>query len=170
MTLLYIEKCQAYVRYSGSPSPFVLDHPSSPFALSSLLLPRTDSTQTIQVNFIQKVIRKRQILIPNSDDFPRSEFSTSKQALPSLVTEHLDKHDRHLDKLDRQFERIEQKFDQKFEKVEASITELKLEVQKGFHNMESKFQTILSQWLFRAAQLVSPITLTFLTLQLIRYH
>ena len=99
----------------------------------------------------------------------------SKPALPSLVTERLDKHDRHLDKLDHQFERIEQKFDQKFKKVETSITELKLEVQKGFHDMESKFrksfhdmeskfQTILSQWLFRAAQLVSPITFAFLTL------
>ena len=135
-----------------------------------LVLPRTDPTQTIQVSFIQKVIRRQYTLIPNSDD-SLSEFSTSKQAPPSLVIERLDKHDRHLDKLDHQFERIEQKFDQKFEKfdqkfekVEASITELKLEVQKGFHNIESKFQTILSQWLFRAAQLVSSITFTFLIL------
>jgi len=65
--------------------------------------------------------------------------------------------------------------------LDNNITELKLEVQKGFHDMdskfekgfhdiESKFQTILSQWLFRAAQLVSPITSTFLTLQLMRYY
>jgi hypothetical protein len=36
------------------------------------------------------------------------------------------------------------KFDQKFKKVEESITELKLEIRKGFYNIESKFQTILS--------------------------
>jgi hypothetical protein len=166
LTLLYTKKCQAYVRCLGSPSPFAPDHPSFLFALPSLLLlilPRTDPTRTIQVSFIQKVIRRQYTLIPNSDDSP-SESSTSNQAPPSLVIERLDKHDRHLDKLDHQFERIEQMFDQKFEKVEASITELKLEVQKGFHNIESKFQTILSQWLFRAAQLVSSITFTFLIL------
>jgi len=71
----------------------------------------------------------------------------------SLATKRLDKHDRYLDKLDRQLE-----------KVEASITELRLEVQKGFHNRELKFQKILLQWLFRAAQLVSLINFTFLAL------
>ena len=79
--------------------------------------------------------------------------------LPSVLTERLDRHSQQLDKHDHQFEQLEK-----------GITELKMDVKHRFHEMESKFQTILSQWLFRAATLVSPITSTFLTLNLMRYY
>jgi len=95
-----------------------------------------------------------------SDKTTHSELSSSKQAIPSFVTERLDKHDRHLKELDHSVRDIKESITE----IKLGMKDMQTNVLEGLHNLESKFQTILSQWLFRGAMLVSRITFTFLTL------
>ncbi len=67
------------------------------------------------------------------------------------VTSRLDKHDHQIEVLGGKIDDLAKEVKEGFRGLDRSI-----------HEIESKFPATLSQWLFRAATLVSPLTFIFL--------
>ena len=93
----------------------------------------------------------------------------SKEPIPAYATvSRLDKHEYYvisrLDKQDHLIEFLGRKIEEGFRDLDHSLQETKRDLDRSIHEVESKFHATLSQWLFRAATLVSPPTFTSLSI------
>jgi len=117
-----------------------------------LILPYPDTLRTLQVSLTHRVIRRWHILIPDLEDLGGS---TSKEPIPAYAT--VPYVTSRLDKQDHQIEILGKKMEEGFKETKEGFRDL----DRSIHEVESKFHATLSQWLFRAATLVSPPTFTF---------
>jgi len=128
-------------------------------------LPYPDTLRTLQVSLTYRVIRRWHILIPDLEDL---ESSTSKEPIPayatvSYVITRLDKQDHQIEILGGKIEELGKEMKEGFRGLDRSIHETESKLHRSIHEVESKFHATLSQWIFRAAMLVSLLTFTFLT-------